>query len=232
LSKSRYLVRPLASSFSSCLTIDSSQAELTFASVSSPDPPPSLSNTSLSEDPALFSHNNTSPLIELKSPLSNATFVPPTCATSPADPDYNAVILYVVSSNRGTELINSLIKVYQNMALTRPWPIVLFHPGDYDNPDGRNSFRAGLLGKIGYEKDALDFLKRIEFERMHWTLPEGISSNVDEVDPVFHGEWPGKYSLCHPIQLSIANAHALAQAIIICARFTRTIYSTTLASKM
>jgi mannosyltransferase len=76
------------------------------------------------------------------------------------------------------------------MPLTFPWPIVLFHPGDYDDPNDRKSLRAGLLEKIGYEKDALIFLGRIEFVKLDWTLPEGLPS-VDELDPLYRDHWPG-----------------------------------------
>jgi mannosyltransferase len=77
------------------------------------------------------------------------------------------------------------------MPLTFPWPIILFHPGDYDNPDDRNSLKAGLLDKIGYEADALAFLTRIEFERLYWKLPAGIPSDVDALDPIYRHVWPG-----------------------------------------
>jgi mannosyltransferase len=80
------------------------------------------------------------------------------------------------------------------MALTRPWPIVLFHPGDYDHIDERNKFISNLLGVIGYETSALEFVLRVEFARLDWTLPKGISSNIDEVDPVYRDHWPGSSS--------------------------------------
>jgi mannosyltransferase len=77
------------------------------------------------------------------------------------------------------------------MALIHPWPIILFHPGDYDGVDERSSLKRGLLEKIGYEKDALAFAERIEFERLYWELPEGIPSNISEINPLYDWVWPG-----------------------------------------
>jgi mannosyltransferase len=77
------------------------------------------------------------------------------------------------------------------MALTLPWPIILFHPGDYDSLDDRDSLKKGLLEKIGYQNDAVAFVKRIEFERLDWKLPEGIPSDVHEIQPAYDWVWPG-----------------------------------------
>jgi hypothetical protein len=123
-------------------------------------------------------------------PTDHISLTPSSCSP-PATPPYSAVIIYLAAVKREDSTISSLRTDFSNLETIHPWPIILFHPGDYNNPDERDMLRGGLLEKIGYEEDALDFLQRIEFVRIYWNLPKGISTDIKKVDPIYSRVWPG-----------------------------------------
>lgn len=108
-------------------------------------------------------------------------------------PPYTAVILYLVTLSRVSELLDSLASINTNLP-GPPWPIVLFHTGDFDGEHQRLEFIAQVRSHIGQENGSFQFAERIEFARLDWRLPEDISTDKDIVDPVDAHRWPGESS--------------------------------------
>jgi mannosyltransferase len=104
---------------------------------------------------------------------------------------YTAVIIYLVNLYRSFELLESLATVNRNLP-GHPWPIVLFHTGDYDHDSIRMDFLGQLINYIGAENGSVAFSERIEFVKLDWQLPEGISADIDVVNPVDPFRWPGE----------------------------------------
>lgn len=104
---------------------------------------------------------------------------------------YTAVVLYLVSLSRASELLESLASLHANVP-GPAWPILLMHTGDFDEMDTRTDFVAELRTHIGAENGSWAFGNRIEFVRLDWTFPPGVSTDVDVVKPVMPHIWPGK----------------------------------------
>ena len=109
---------------------------------------------------------------------------------------YTAAIIYLASARRVSELIPSLTLVAMNLR-TAPWPIILFHTGDFDHVEARSDL-LGLLAESLIDVANmsspmhLSFVIRIQFTKLHWSLPAGIPNNVTLVDPVDSPVWPGR----------------------------------------
>lgn len=114
-------------------------------------------------------------------------FRPDTNASTP----YTAVILYLISVSRISELLESFASLNANLP-GYPWPIVLFHTGDFDEQSTRTELLNQVHAHLGGKNGSLHFTSRIEFVKLDWTLPEGISSDIKVVDPVHPEVWPGK----------------------------------------
>jgi mannosyltransferase len=104
---------------------------------------------------------------------------------------YTAVIIYLVNLSRSSELIESLATVSRNLP-GHVWPIILFHTGDYDHDIVRMDFIGQLIDYIGAENGSVAFSERIEFVKLDWQLPEGISADMDVVNPIDKFRWPGE----------------------------------------
>lgn len=104
---------------------------------------------------------------------------------------YTAVILYLVTLSRESLLLDSLASINTNLP-GPPWPIILFHTGDYDDERKRVEFITRLHDHIGLERGSILFAQRIKFVRLEWRLPEGIPADKETVDPVDSFRWPGK----------------------------------------
>lgn len=109
---------------------------------------------------------------------------------------YTAVVLYMISASRLRELMLSLSYLYENVPM-QPWPIILFYADDMQDPSLRTEFTLRLYDFLGGGQDVRWFISRIEFERLEWALPPGISHNKVNVDPVFIDAWPGYHLMCH-----------------------------------
>ncbi|KZT57448.1 glycosyltransferase family 15 protein [Calocera cornea HHB12733] len=118
---------------------------------------------------------------------------------------YTAAIVYLVKESQVSNLLLSLSLLWHNVPLQCSYPIVLFHDGYFRQPYVRRAFRDKLLlllmGRM--EKDghaavlrALEAINGIEFVELNPTLPKGISSDVEVVDPVFPEVWPGYHHMC------------------------------------
>jgi hypothetical protein len=137
-------------------------------------------------------------------------------------PEYSAVILYLVLTRRNEETFKSLSLLFQNAPHLYPWPIVLFHSGDFNDKFAGEDFRSRLLAEIGAgTENSLNFVNRIGFERLDLTLPEGMSSNVAVIKPVFADGWPGTPNM-HALNPS---ANVLSQDISIRAPSSHNLYS-------
>ena len=107
---------------------------------------------------------------------------------------YTAAIIYLVQLSSEPQLLESLETVYRYLP-GHPWPVILFHTGDYDEETPpRTDFIDHLHGLIGVGNASREFSDRIEFVKLDWQLPESISSNKSVVDPVDAHRWPGMLS--------------------------------------
>lgn len=104
---------------------------------------------------------------------------------------YTAVIIYLVALSRVSELLESLASLHKNLP-GPPWPIVLYHTGDFDAADTRQGFVSELQAYIGAANGSWAFSERVEFVRLDWRWPEGTSSDVDVLQPVMPHVWPGE----------------------------------------
>ncbi|TCD69015.1 hypothetical protein EIP91_009078 [Steccherinum ochraceum] len=109
---------------------------------------------------------------------------------------YNAVVLYLISDNRLREMILSLTYLYRNVPM-QPWPILLFYTDDMDDSRARETFMFHLYDQLDKDEGTKHFMQRIEFVRLNWALPPGISHNKEEVQPVFEHAWPGYHLMCN-----------------------------------
>ncbi|THH09095.1 hypothetical protein EW145_g2248 [Phellinidium pouzarii] len=111
------------------------------------------------------------------------------------DLGYNAVILYLISVYHLRDLMLSLSYLYTNVPM-HPWPIILFYADDMDDTVLRTEFMLRLYDFLGGSQDVRWFMNRIEFIRIEWALPWGISHDKVKVDPVFIDHWPGYHLMC------------------------------------
>ena len=109
----------------------------------------------------------------------------------PDAPPYTAVVVYLVTLSRVSELLESLASIDANLP-GPSWPIVLFHTGDFDDKHEHTGLIAQVQIYIGERNGSLPFAKRIEFAKLDWKLPVGIPADKDIVDPIDSGRWPGK----------------------------------------
>lgn len=103
---------------------------------------------------------------------------------------YTAAILYLVRLEDASNLLDSLASVKRNLP-GPPWPVILFHTGDFDEEGRRIELVDNVYNHLGANNGSKEFSERIEFVKLDWRLPKGISSDVDVVDPVFAHRWPG-----------------------------------------
>jgi len=115
---------------------------------------------------------------------------------SPTPFPYSAVILYLASAARLSELFQSLALVHLNLPTAKPWPIVLFHTGDFDAEAARLDFFTQLRDQVTVENGSSSLEGRIEFVKLDWQLPEGIPHDKDVLDPVWAQAWPGYQHMC------------------------------------
>ena len=108
-------------------------------------------------------------------------------------PPYTGAIIYLVRLSHADELLESLASVNAYLPLRDPWPIILFHTGDFDETPAQDDFLASLREKIGgrFNRSAEDFSDRVEFVKLDWVLPEGIADTMEELDPISPISWPG-----------------------------------------
>jgi mannosyltransferase len=104
---------------------------------------------------------------------------------------YSAAIVYLAGVDRSSELLESLASVNRNLP-GRPWPIVLFHTGDFDHDIEREEFLNLLHNYLGADSASEAFMERIEFVKLEWRLPNGISPDVEVVKPVDSYRWPSE----------------------------------------
>jgi mannosyltransferase len=119
------------------------------------------------------------------------TSSPPHTPTSDA---YSAVFLYLASIHPVAldNLVKSLDLLDRNLPTRRPWPIIIFHTGDYDEIPSRRLLIDNLQARIGNGTRYANLVARLEYEKLDWKLPPGISNDVKVVDPVFAARWPGQ----------------------------------------
>jgi mannosyltransferase len=107
---------------------------------------------------------------------------------------YTAAIVYLISLSRVSELLESLAFVHRNLP-GHPWPVVLFHTGDFDHDTARMDFMSHLQDYIGAENGSTGFSERVEFVKLDWQLPKGISVDKEIVKPVDSYRWPGRLTV-------------------------------------
>jgi mannosyltransferase len=104
---------------------------------------------------------------------------------------YTAAIIYLAEFDRASELLESLASVDRNMP-GHPWPIVLFHTGDFDHDIEREEFLDLLHNHLGADSGSEAFVERIEFVKLEWQLPKGVSPDKEVVNPVDSHRWPSE----------------------------------------
>jgi len=104
---------------------------------------------------------------------------------------YTAAIIYLAGVDRAGELLESLASVDRNLP-GHPWPIVLFHTGDFDHDFEREEFLSLLHNYLGADSGSEAFVERIEFVKLDWQLPKGIPPDVDVIKPVDSHRWPSE----------------------------------------
>lgn len=102
---------------------------------------------------------------------------------------YTAAIIYLVTISRIPELLESLASVNKHLP-GHPWPVVLFHTGEFDQNIIQMDFISHLRNYIGAENGSRAFSERIEFVKVDWQLPKGISADKEIVDPMDSYRWP------------------------------------------
>ncbi|KAF9030148.1 nucleotide-diphospho-sugar transferase [Hymenopellis radicata] len=110
-------------------------------------------------------------------------------------PPFTAVILYLVSQSRVVEMLDSLASLHANLP-GHPWPVVLFHTGDFDDVEAQQTLVRQVDEYLGADAESMRFAARLEFVKLEWALPEGIPDNVTQVDPVEAFRWPGYHHMC------------------------------------
>jgi len=126
------------------------------------------------------------------------TFKPDTVINVDPSTPYTAVFIYLVSKNRASELLDSLASVHRNVPTARPWPIVLFHTGDYDEIAAQRDLVADIRDRIKVEETSSleiseSFAGRIEYVKIEFPWPEDFPKDKALVDPVFPSVWPGSF---------------------------------------
>jgi mannosyltransferase len=109
-------------------------------------------------------------------------------------PPYTAAIIYLVTIPRTAEHLESLASINRNLP-GHPWPVILFHTGEFDHDSIRLDFVGRIHDYIGPENGSLAFTKRVEFVKLDWQLPKGIAADKETVDPVDSYRWPGKSAM-------------------------------------
>jgi mannosyltransferase len=104
---------------------------------------------------------------------------------------YSAAIIYLAGVDRTSELLESLASVNRNLP-AHPWPIVLFHTGDFNRDIEHEEFLNLLHNYLGADNGSEAFVERIEFVKLEWQLPKGISPDVEVVNPVDSHRWPSE----------------------------------------
>ena len=152
---------------------------------------------------------------------------------------YTGAIIYLVRLSHADELLESLASVNAYLPLRDPWPIILFHTGDFDEKPIQDDFLASLREKIGgrSNRSAGDFSDRVEFVKLDWVLPEGIADTMEELDPISPISWPGTshtkfFFRFIPHSLPLHYYLCVSQVIITCARSTPQKYSSIHAYEM
>lgn len=81
----------------------------------------------------------------------------------------------------------------QNIAWRHQWPVLLFHTGEFDIAESRNRFFEDMKTHE-WSRDAYLLLRaRIEFVKVKFTFPPGVSSDVNMYKPKeFEYRWPGE----------------------------------------
>ncbi|KIM89451.1 glycosyltransferase family 15 protein [Piloderma croceum F 1598] len=108
---------------------------------------------------------------------------------------YTAAILYLIRLEDASDLLDSLASVKRNLP-GPPWPVILFHTGDFDEEGPRIELVDNVYNHLGANNASKEFTERIEFVKLDWRLPEGISPDVNVVNPVFAHQWPGYHHMC------------------------------------
>jgi mannosyltransferase len=121
-------------------------------------------------------------------------------------PPYTAAIIYLAGISRVAEILESLASVNKNLT-SHPWPVVLFHAGDFDHDSIRLDFVGRLHDYIGADNGSDAFVKRVEFVKLDWQLPKGISADKEVVNPLDSFRWPGELAITlSPPQLQAADS--------------------------
>ena len=111
---------------------------------------------------------------------------------------YNAVVVYLMSDHRIRDTVLSLKFLHQNVPM-QPWPIVLFYSEDMEDPGAQTNFKFQVYNELGGGEDAMRFVQRIEFVPVGWSMPPDFPRDIDVVQPVMPGGWPGVPHVFVPI---------------------------------
>ena len=69
---------------------------------------------------------------------------------------------------------------------------------DMDDHRLRVEFELRLYDLLGPGEMSRQTIRRLEWVRLNWELPSGVSKDVDVVDPVFKDYWPGTWCPLSP----------------------------------
>lgn len=157
-----------------------------------------------------------------------ASWVRPSESPAPSLPspedDFSAAIVYLAEKRRLDDTMHSLGSLLRYIPWRSPWPIILFHTGDFDDQDVLAEFNTKLEEGEWTKEVHSQLRERIEFVRIEFTLPPGVSPDVDVYKPEeWAFRWPGKPAHAQSIQLSFLNRRypAPIQDITTCVDFTQ-----------
>ena len=118
--------------------------------------------------------------------------------------DYTAAIIYLGSLSRMQSMVLSLFYLFHNLK-TPPYPIVIFHTGDFDTHPQQLKLKHYLYDYISAKSSkvtgelllsALLFTERLEFEKLIWELPANLPDR-QALEPITAPEnWPGYQHMC------------------------------------
>ena len=117
----------------------------------------------------------------------------PTLGPPPPEANYTAAIIYLFERRRLDQTLHSLGSLQHFIPWRSQWPIVLLHTGDFDDHEMVKEFYAKLEVHLWTRLFHEQLRRRIEFVRVEFTFPPGVSPDVQVYKPkVWAHRWPGE----------------------------------------
>jgi hypothetical protein len=113
---------------------------------------------------------------------------------SGSEDNFTAAIIYLAEKRRLDDTMHSLGSLQRYIPWHSQWPIILFHTGDFDDQEVLAEFYAKLEEDEWTKELHSQLQERIEFVRIEFTFPPGVSPDINVYKPEEWGfRWPGKH---------------------------------------